>query len=138
MKRFSLICVLLSSAVCALASSTYSESRLNDLASSLTKLSSAVDGAVRYLNPPPSMLLENDQFLRLSTAGNPSVLVPFSNLKLRVKRLGSETAILVCRPDADVALLEDATCTARMDKHRWKDQPQSACEFTLDLTEVCK
>lgn len=138
MKRFSLVCVLLSSAASTLASSSYSEIRLNDLASSLTKLSSAVDGSVRYLNPPPSMLLEDLQFLKLATAGNPSVLVPFPDLKLRVKRLGSETAILVCRPDADVALLEDATCTARMDRHRWKDQPQSACEFTLDLAEVCK
>lgn len=141
MKRLSLACLLLSSAACTLASSSYSESRMNDLASALTKLSSAVDGAVRYqLSPPPSQLLDDEQFLKLATVRNPSVLEPFrkANVKLRVKRLESETIILVCRPDANIALLEDATCSAPMDKHRWKDQPQTTCDFTLNLAEVCK
>lgn len=138
MKRLLLIGVLVSSAACTLASSTYSETHLNELASSLTKLSAAVDGSVRYLSPPPSTMLGDDQFLKLATAGNPSVLQPFAKLKLRVQRVGPDTTILVCRPDTSVALLEDATCTARMEKHRWKDQPQTACEFTVNLEEACK
>lgn len=138
MKRVALIGLLLSSAACTLASSSYSENRLNDLASSLTKLSSTVDGSVRYLTPPPSPLLEDEQFLKLATASNPSVLAPFKGLKLRIQRLGTETAILVCRPDADVALLEDATCTAHMENHRWRSQLQTSCSFALDLAEICK
>ncbi|MBL0729669.1 hypothetical protein [Piscinibacter sp. HJYY11] len=138
MKHIALIGLLLTSAACTLASSSYSENQLNDLASSLTKLSSVVDGSVRYLTRPPSPLLEDEQFFKLTTAGNPSVLAPFKGLKLRVQRVGSETAILVCRHDADIALLEDATCTAGMESHRWKSQPQTSCSFTLDLAEVCK
>ncbi len=44
--------------------------------------------------------------------------------------------ILVCDPDGERALFEDAACTVKVDSIRWKDQ-SSACRFEVKLEDVC-
>lgn len=136
MKMLVVSATVLASAACAGASGQYSESEMNSLASALTKLSSAVDGAVRYRHASP--LLEEEELLKLATAQNPRLLAPFSGMKVKIQRDGAETVLLVCEPKRNVALLEDAACSARMEKHRWRDQPRSECTFTVDLREACR
>jgi hypothetical protein len=134
--RFSLIIVivilLLSS--CAIAQVRL-ETKMNELGSALTKLSSAVESTVRYKEMGAD--LPDDKLLILSTKHDPGLLEPFQGYTLRVLRQNGHTAVLVCTEEGLTALLEDAGCTARMDQHRWREQPVPPCEFTLDLDKVC-
>ncbi|MEI7636861.1 MAG: hypothetical protein WCJ37_06105 [Syntrophus sp. (in: bacteria)] len=132
--RFSLIIVIILLIGCA---NTQAQSirEMNELGSALTKLSSAVESTVRYKGIGAD--LPDDELLILSTKHDPGLLEPFQGYKLHVLRQNGHTAVLVCTEDGLAALLEDAGCTARMDQHRWKAQPLSPCEFTLDLSKVC-
>jgi hypothetical protein len=134
--RFSLIIVvvvlLLSGCACA---QVRLETKMNELGSALTKLSSAVESTVRYKEMGAD--LPDDKLLILSTKHDPGLLEPFHGYTLRVLRQNGHTAVLVCTEDGLAALLEDAGCTARMDQHHWKAQPAPSCEFTLDLDMVC-
>jgi len=135
-KRFSLVivAVVLLFSGCA-GAQVRSETKMNELGSALTKLSSAVESTVRYKEVETD--LADDKLLILSTKHDPGILEPFQGYKLRVLRQNSHTAVLVCTEDGLAALLEDAGCTARMDQHHWKSQPLPSCEFTLDLDKVC-
>lgn len=112
-----------------------SETKINELGSALTKLSSSVESTVRYKGMGAD--LPDDKLLILSTKHDPGLLEPFQGYTLRVLRQNGHTAVLVCTEDGLAALLEDAGCTARMDQHRWRDRPVPPCEFTLDLDKVC-
>lgn len=104
-------------------------------ASALTKLSAAVEATVLYRNS--SADLTDQELLRLSTASDPALLQEFDTFILRVDRGTQAVTILVCGPDAGSALLEDASCTAKPDRHHWRDAPESPCSFTLKLHDVC-
>jgi len=132
--HLSLIIVILLLFGCA-NSQAQSIRDMNELGSALTKLSSAVESTVRYKGLGAD--LPDDELLILSTKHDPGLLEPFQSYKLRVLRQNGHTAVLVCTEDGLAALLEDTGCTARMDQHRWKAQPLSPCEFTLDLSQVC-
>lgn len=112
------------------------EREMNSLASALTKLAAAVDASVRYDDPMASMSETN--LLRLATAHDPSLMAPFVSFELHVQRVGSDSSVLICRASAGQAVLEDAGCTALMERHHWKSQPALACEPTLDLHTICK
>lgn len=119
------------------SSNAFSERDMNELGAALIKLSSSVESAVYYKGIVCDGL-SDDQLLSLSTKHDPSLLEPFNDYKLRVKIQNKHAAVLVCSGDGANALLEDAGCTARMELHRWKDQPLSPCEFSLDLNKVCE
>ena len=104
-------------------------------ASALTKLSSSVEATVLFRNPPAA--LTDPELLRLATAGDPQLLRPFEPFTVRVLRHEQGVVLLVCRPDGGPALLEDASCTAKLDRHHWRDDPGARCEFTLKMPEVC-
>ncbi len=102
-------------------------------ASALTKLSSAVEGTVRYENLPDTL---NDQdLLILSTVDDPSLLEPFNGYVLKVNREFNHAIVLVCNNDGTQGLLEDAGCTAAMDSHLW--QKKASCAFTIQSNLVC-
>ena len=110
------------------------EREINFLASAMTKLSAAVDATVRFRRPPDE--IAEAELLRLSVAHDPALLKPFDGMTLRVLREARDSAVLLCEPNAGKALLEDAGCTAKLDRHRW-NSGADRCEFTLDVKEVC-
>jgi hypothetical protein len=112
-----------------------SEEEMNELGSALTKLSASVDSTVRFRNPPAD--LSSAQLLQLSIAHDPSLTAPFARLELQVQRNGRDSSVLVCRPGGP-ALLEDAGCTAILDRHHWNSTPPRSCAPTLDLASVCR
>lgn len=104
-------------------------------ASALTKLSSSVEATVLFRNPPPTAT--DRELLRLSTADNPELLRAFEPFSVRVLKHAQGVVVLVCDREGRTALLEDASCTARLDRHHWRDAAGAACDFTLKMPEVC-
>lgn len=113
----------------------YTEATMMPLATDLTKLTAAVESTLLYA--PLAARLADDQLLSSSVADDPGLLAPFRHYQLQVSRAAGHVALLVCSPDGRQALLEDAGCTAAMDRHRWRDQPPGPCTFTLDLQQTC-
>ena len=114
---------------------TYSEEQMLTAAAALTKVSAAAEANLRYGSP--SDTLSDAEFLAQSVAHDPELLRPFSAYQIKATRQGGHAAILVCSQDGAIALLEDAGCTAAMDRHRWRDDPKSLCVFTIALTQLC-
>ncbi len=103
-------------------------------ASALTKLSAAVESAVRYKNPPSD--LGDQELLVFATRHDPALLENFRGYKIRVLRRERHSVVLMCNATGTRALLEDAGCTGPMDRARWKKQPQP-CDFSIDPGRVC-
>jgi hypothetical protein len=103
------------------------------LGSALTKLSKAVEYTVRYTNPPEG--LSDQELLTRATQEDPTLLEPFKGFTVRVLRQDRHAIVLVCTLDRQRALLEDAGCTAKLDKHSWEENQR--CEFTLSVSTVC-
>ena len=104
-------------------------------ASALTKLSAAVESAVRYKNPPSG--LGEQELLLFATRHDPVLLENFKGYKVRVLRRERHSVVLICEVAGDRALLEDAGCTGPMDRARWKEQPEP-CAFSIDPVSVCR
>ena len=104
-------------------------------ASALTKLSAAVESTVLYKDPSPT--LTDDELLRLATASDPGLLQEFQGFKLRVQKAANAVILLVCNMSATAALLEDASCTAKLDRHHWRDTASMQCEFALSVAASC-
>ena len=102
-------------------------------ASALTKLSAAVEATVQY--DEPDINLSDKELLSLSTQDDPSLLEPFAGYVLRVNREFNHAIILACNADGTKGLLEDAGCTASLDKYLWENN--SPCIFTLSTSKVC-
>jgi hypothetical protein len=105
------------------------------LGAALTKLSSAVESAVRYKNPPAD--LNDAELLAFATSHDPTLLAPFQQYSVLVLRADRHAIVLVCSDDKAVGLIEDAGCTTPMDLHLWERIPLPACAFTLQPSVVC-
>lgn len=112
------------------------EKKMFSLASLLTKLVATVESTVRYKKPPPE--LSDEELLILATKHDPGLLEPFTGYTLKVFRQSRHSIVLVCTEDGSQGLLEDAGCSAQMDKHLWQSQPSLPCEFTLTIEDICK
>ena len=126
------IILLVFGCVCAQAQS---ETEMNELGSALTKLSSAVEGTVHYKKE--GLDLQDMALLTLATEHDPGLLKPFRGYTLRAETQNGHAVVLVCTPDGRVGVLEDTSCTARMDQHLWKVRPKLPCDYTLNLKEIC-
>jgi hypothetical protein len=104
-------------------------------ASALTKLSTAVEAAVRY-DAEASAGLDAQALLAFAAGDDAALLERFAGLELRVARGDRHASVLVCSPDGG-ALLEDAGCTSRLDRHAWREADAAPCEFRLDLAALC-
>lgn len=111
------------------------EEQMYGLASALTKLSASLESAVGFKDPPAG--LSDAELIVFATQHDPTLRARFDGYTLRILRRDPHAAVLVCTSDGQRALLEDAGCSAAMEKHRWKDAPPSSCEFTVDLAAVC-
>lgn len=111
------------------------ETKYYQLASALTKLSSAVEATVRYEGIPQDAT--SNDILLLSTTHDKSLLVPFDGYKLKVHVEGRHAIVLVCKASDNEAYLEDAGCSAELDKHYWNTEAIEPCSSTLNLVQVC-
>lgn len=105
-------------------------------ASALTKLSTAVEAAVRY-DAEAAAGLGGQALLAFAARDDAALLERFAGLELRVARGDRHASVLVCSPDGGQALLEDAGCTSRLDRHAWREADAAPCEFRLDLAALC-
>jgi hypothetical protein len=135
MRLAMVIVIALAGCATLAAGQTYSEEEMMTAAAALTKVSAAAEANLRY--GTPSDTLSDAEFLAQSVAHDPGLLRPVSAYQIKATRQGGNVAILVCSQDGTVALLEDAGCTAAMDRHRWRDDPRSPCAFTIDLALLC-
>jgi hypothetical protein len=105
-------------------------------ASALTKLSSAVEAVVLYSSLPSAT--SDAEILRSATQGTPNLLREFDRYTVRIGRHHEGVVVLVCEANGGVALFEDASCTAKMDRHHWRDFRGGACAFTLQMPNACE
>ena len=103
-------------------------------AAALTKLAAAVEATV-YRGLPAD--LSEGVLLDLATRHDPNLLMPFAGFALRVRREGDYTSVLLCTEDRSQRLIEDAACTAKVDRHYWRDAVVAGCEFEQPLAAVC-
>lgn len=106
------------------------------LGSALTKLTAAVESAVRYENPPPR--LNDIELLQFATKHDSQLLGPFSGYVVKTLVQNRHVDVLVCDKSGRYAKLEDAGCTSQLDRHLWKEQPEMPCNFSIKLEEICQ
>jgi len=135
MKAISVVLIFLAACSSTLFAQAPSEEEMLIKASALTKLAKAAESAGRHKNPPAD--LTEQEFLAFATSHDPSLLEPFSGYRLRALRKDRRAVVLVCSADGAIRLLEDAGCTAALDRHHWRG-PNFPCEFSIDVAEVCQ
>ncbi len=126
--------ILLTSAGCTVSRAAEAE-KMYILGSALTKLSAAVEATVRYESPPVG--IGDAEILALATKHDPGLMAPFADYNVQVLRESEHAILLVCDKEGRVGLLEDAGCSAPMDKHLWNGDPPKPCNFTIDIKVVC-
>lgn len=104
-------------------------------ASALTKLTAAVESTVRYKNVSPAVT--DEELLKLSAAHDPMLLQAVGRYRVSVRRDNGHALLLVCKPDRDEAVFEDAGCTGALDRHHWQSMPAKSCKFTLTSADIC-
>lgn len=67
-------------------------------------------------------------------SGNSMLFVPFDGYKLRARIEDGVGMLLVCTQDGKYGLIEDASCTSRIETWRPVGSP---CEYLLDVKKAC-
>jgi hypothetical protein len=109
--------------------------RMYALAPAVMRLALAVESAVRYKNAPAE--LSDDALLEFATRHDRTLLEPLAHYRVRAKRQGRDAVVLVCGRKEPVRLLEDAGCSAKLDRHHWRSPQALPCDFTLDADAAC-
>lgn len=135
MKAISVLLIFIAACSSAPLAQTPNEEEMLITASALTKVAAAAESAARYKEPPAD--LSEQEFLTFATSHDPSLLEPFTGYQLRALRKDRRSVVLVCSADGAIRLLEDAGCTAELDRHHWRE-PDSPCEFSINVAEVCQ
>jgi hypothetical protein len=113
------------------------ESKYYSLSAPLTQLSSYGEEFIRSSAPPAE--LSDSEFITKAAAHDPEILAIFTNYELHLQRGNPYVAILVCEKGKSgvSAVMEDYSCTAKLDQQLWKDAPHSSCQFTTSLATAC-
>ncbi|WNJ98652.1 hypothetical protein L2D14_12320 [Thalassospiraceae bacterium LMO-JJ14] len=111
------------------------EETMYTLSGHLKKVSKALNSAVVFKNAPEA--LSGPELLDFATRHDPALLTPFNDFTIRVNRTGKASGLLVCDAKGEQAYLEDTSCTSAFDSHLWRDTPNAACEFHLDIVALC-
>ncbi|MDV6317212.1 hypothetical protein [Idiomarina sp. HP20-50] len=107
--------------------------KMYDIASDLKDLAAGVDALVKFDN---GKNLTKSELLLKAVNHDSSRLEIFTGYDLQLKIEGENSSVLLC--EGNRAIIEDSGCSAKSDIHHWKNDSVMACEFTLDLTKVCK
>lgn len=106
---------------------------------------SRVIGVLRLLSPmvddyvahnPKAQNMETKQIILESVKSSPALANALKDYKVNIRVDGLDSAILVCMPSGDKALVEDAGCSAEVDR-QYTDHPMP-CTFELNLKETCE
>ena len=126
-----LIPILLLTA-CVTATEPTAEQR-GILSTRMVNLSAAVDIYFYDLGKAPT---DSDSvILQKATEHDKRLLAPeFANYELKVQYQNPYAVLLLCSKDGKSAIMEDAGCTARLDRQVTHSAP---CEFTLHVNQGC-
>jgi hypothetical protein len=118
---------------CWWGSEQISEADRGELSSRMVELSRVVDTYFSTLSVPPT---ENDQEIISKAVENTtgSVDPMFNNYQLHVQYQQHFAVLLLCDKDNKHALMEDAGCSAGIDRQIRKP---ADCKFTLQVTKGC-
>lgn len=130
--RLVVVAILLATG-CAWAQ--FDDTTMFPLASAVTKLSAAVDA---YVSSTANLPSNSNAIIEAATAHDPALRQPFHPYQVRLKIEGRNSAVLVCSLDGRRALIEDAGCTAKVERQAWRESPPPPCVSALDLATVCK
>jgi hypothetical protein len=130
---FSLAAALLLAACATIAAAPDAEER-GILSTKMVNLSSAVD--VYFENLPEAPLDADDIILKNATRHDPSLLAQeFQPYMLKTQYQNPYAVLLLCSKDGQRAIMEDAGCSARLDRQVTDDAP---CKFTLVVKHNCQ
>ena len=104
------------------------------LSTKMVNLSSAVD---TYFSDLPQAPNDKDStILRNATQHDKRLLAPeFEPYLLKVQYQDGKAVLLLCTKDGAGAIMEDAGCSARLDRQVMKAEP---CQFMLRVAEGCR
>jgi hypothetical protein len=129
-----LAAALVVSACAAPSSYVPNEQERGILSTKLVNLSSAVDVYFADLAGPPTG--DDEQILLAATRHDSRLLAPeFKAYVLKVQYQAPYAVLLLCSKDGSRAIMEDAGCSARLDRNVAGDV---ACEFTLHVNAGCQ
>jgi len=105
-----------------------------NLSTKMVNLSSAIDTYFSDLAQAPT---DSDAaILQNATRRDKRLLAPeFESYLLRVQYQNPYAVLLLCSKDGKQAIMEDAGCTARLDRQVTRNAP---CEFSLHVSQGCK
>lgn len=104
------------------------------LSTKMVNLSSAVNTYFSGLSEAPQEA--TDEILKTATRRDPRLLAPeFEPYTLQVQYQNPYAILLLCSKDGQHAIMEDAGCSARLDRQVTGEAP---CEFTLQVSERCE
>jgi hypothetical protein len=100
----------------------------------MVNLSRAVNTYFMDLSEKP--IDDNETILHKATSHDPSLLTPFppDTYILKTNYQNPYAVLLLCTKDGDRAIMEDAGCSARLDRRVINVAP---CEFTLRVSQNC-
>lgn len=104
------------------------------LSTKMVNLSSAVDA---YFADLPEAPIDSDTaILQNATRHDPRLLAQeFNSYVLKVQYQNPYAVLLLCSKDGKKAIMEDAGCSARLDRQVIDAAP---CEFTLHVSQNCQ
>lgn len=112
------------------------EEKMGTLAMKLSNVARCADAFWRWSDHPEVM--DSADIIAAACAHDPEHLLGgFEDYALLVRTEGRNSSVLVATKDRSRGLIEAAGCSASGFAHLWR-QPNAPCEFTLDLSKVCK
>jgi hypothetical protein len=125
--------VLLSACISPIAAIPDADER-GRLSTKMVNLSSAVDTYFTDLSEAPTT--KDADILQHATRHDPRLLAPvFEPYLLKVQYQNHYAILLLCNKNATQAIMEDAGCSARLDRQVTHVAP---CEFTLHVNQGCQ
>jgi len=124
-----LACLVVAGCLTAYTTSQYSHP--DGLITPLEKLTPAIQAFVRY--PDPKHPLLDDQVVTEVYKQNPDLARAFQHVHVLIHHDATNVVVLICATNQNIALLEDASWTAGIDKLHFKSNPPSPAVFTISL-----
>lgn len=109
---------------------TTSTQRTESLISSLPKLTSAVEGLVRY-SDDDNKVPDNNLLAEIYRI-KPEIQRTFKGYLIKIRHDSKYVVIMVCSKDNKYALLEDASWTQGIDHEWFRMKPLKPAVFTMD------
>lgn len=106
--------------------------KMYDLSSKFKDLAQSADGIVKFDHEFSKLDISILQYMQVKY---PEKIKPFDGYKIKESVEGKNVVLLLCNDS--VALVEDAGCSAAIDKHYWNQSIAQSCDFTIDSKIIC-